>query len=272
VEGSYQKIEVRGASLFFHIFKAAVKSAVSCTFQNTDNNSMKNSRIILSIFLGMAGAVPIFPQNRVPDILRGEVQVEMETLNAFYHEDNTPPDIQTVRRRALEESAIYFSAMIYGWSFSYDIGERARGIEERFELKPLGAIPFGDPSLIPGEAELRGIYFHLWSDYRLNDSQKRRMAAWKSGTVRTIQGLGGSALGPPKEDDDWFTLKKTALEDAARSAIRAALRGNERNRPKQAHGFIGLAQFPLYGLIGGGLSVSARFLLELTEIVPFAAY
>ncbi|MDR1901189.1 MAG: hypothetical protein LBQ88_02750 [Treponema sp.] len=234
---------------------------------------MKNSRIILSIFLGIAGfTLPLFPQSRVPDILRGEVQVETEPLNAFYVQDNTPPGIQTIRRRALEESAAYFSAMIYGWSFSYDIGERARGIEENFELKPLGSIPFGDPSLVPTEVELRGIYFHLWSDYRLKDSQKRRMMLWRSGTVKTIQGLGSSALGPPKGDDDWFTFKRTALEDAARSAIRAALRSNERNRPKQAHGFISLAQFPLYGLAHGGLAVSARFLLELTEIVPFAAY
>jgi hypothetical protein len=233
---------------------------------------MKTGSIILSIFLGIAGAVPLFPQSRVPDILRGEVQVEMENLNAFYNEDNTPPGIQTVRRRALEEASIYFSAMIYGWSFTYDIGERARGIEENFELKPLGSIPFGDPSLVPTDAGVRGIYFHLWSDYRLTDSQRRRMTIWRSGTIKTIQGLGNSSLGPPKEGDDWFTLKKTALEDAARSAIRETLRGSERNRPKQAQGFISLAQFPRYGLARGGLSVSARFLLELTEIVPFAAY
>jgi hypothetical protein len=50
------------------------------------------------------------------------------------------------------------------------------------------------------------------------------------------------------------------------------LRGQERNRPKEAHGFISLAAFPSYWIDGGRWAVSARFRVELAGIVPFAAY
>jgi hypothetical protein len=74
------------------------------------------------------------------------------------------------------------------------------------------------------------------------------------------------------EVSDWFSIKKTALEDAARAAVRAMLRGSERNRPKEARGFISLAAFPYYYMDAGRWSCSARFRVETVEIIPFSAY
>jgi hypothetical protein len=167
---------------------------------------------------------------------------------------------------------MYFSAMIYGWSFTYDIGERARGIEENFELEALGTIPFGDPGLKATEAELRGMVFHLWSDYNLNEKQKNRLEIWKAGQVRGIQGTGEGLVGTPAEEGDWFAIKRAALESAAKTSIRAMLQSAGRNRPKQALGFISLAQFPRYWISGGRVMASARFLVEVKETIPFAAY
>jgi hypothetical protein len=69
-----------------------------------------------------------------------------------------------------------------------------------------------------------------------------------------------------------MSIRKAGLEDAARSAIRAMLRGSERNRPKEASGFISLAAFPNYFMDGGHWAAAARFRVEITEIIPFAAY
>jgi hypothetical protein len=52
-----------------------------------------------------------------------------------------PPDTETAGGRAPDESALFFSAMIYGWSFNYDIGEKVRGIAEGFTLTPWGLSP-----------------------------------------------------------------------------------------------------------------------------------
>jgi hypothetical protein len=219
---------------------------------------------LLGLVLGFSG----FAQ----EVLRGEVRVDLEPVYARYMDAPYPLDTATAQRRALEEAAMFFSAMIYGWSFQYDIGERARRAPENFELSPLGEIPFGDPGLYATDAELRGLQLHLWADYRPTEAQKRRLAGWRSGTIRSAQANGEGPLGGPVEGGDWVSIKRTALEDAARAAVRAILRGNERNRPKEARGFIALSAFPVYWIDAGQWMVSARFKVEITEITPFSAY
>jgi hypothetical protein len=54
--------------------------------------------------------------------------------------------------------------------------------------------------------------------------------------------------------------------------VRAILQGGERNRPKEVRGFIALAAFPVFGLDAGRWLVSAHFRVDITEIIPFAAY
>ena len=206
------------------------------------------------------------------EVLRGEVRVDLEPVYGAYVDVEYPLSTESAQRRALEEAALFFSAMIYGWSFSYDIGERARGIAEDFQLEALGTIPFGDPGLRATDARLEDMRLYLWTDYRLTEAQKRRVGAWKTGTIRSAQALGHGPLGGPVETSGWIEIKKTALEDAARAAVRAMLRGSERNRPKEARGFISLAAFPRYFMDEGRWAVSAHFRVEVVEILPFAAY
>jgi hypothetical protein len=167
---------------------------------------------------------------------------------------------------------MFFSAQIYGWSFHYDIGERARGIAEEFELTPLGEIAWGDPGLYVTHAKFENRVLSVWMDFRPTDAQRRRLEMWKLGNIRTAQAIGYSPLGGPAEISDWIAVKKKALEDSARTAIRAMLQGSERNRPKEAAGFISLLAFPVYWLDSGRWAAQAKFRVEIKELVPFAAY
>jgi hypothetical protein len=223
-------------------------------------------RVVLSFLL--LSPLPLPAQ----EVLRGEVHIELEPVYGGFIDEEYPLNADTVRRRALEEAAMFYSAMIYGWSFHYDIGEKARGIREELELVPVGIIPFGDPGLRATDAEIRNRELRLWTDYRLTGAQQRRMRMWRSGTIRNAQAIGYGPLGGPKKMDDWMTIRKAGLEDAARSAIRAILRGSERNRPKEAAGFICLVSFPRYFMDSGFWAADARFRVEITEIIPFAAY
>jgi hypothetical protein len=224
--------------------------------------------LLLAGFIALSIPGPLAAQ----EALRGEVRVDLEPVYGAYVDVEYPLSTETARRRALEEAALFYSAMIYGWSFRYDIGERARGIAEEFELEARGTIPFGDPGLQATDARIEDRRLCLWTDYRLTGAQKRRVEAWKTGTIRSAQALGRGPLGGPAESSGWIEIKKTALEDAARAAVRAMLRGSERNRPKEARGFISLAAFPRYFMDEGRWAVSARFRVEVTEILPFAAY
>ncbi|MDR0722343.1 MAG: hypothetical protein LBF75_06055 [Treponema sp.] len=209
---------------------------------------------------------------RAQEVLRGEVRVDLEPVYGEYVDVVYPLDTESAYRRALEESALVYSAMIYGWSFEYAIGERARGIAEVFELSPLGTIPFGDPGLFVTDAQVKDMRLYLWTDYHLNEAQKRRMGLWKSGKIQTAQAIGHGPLGDPVTVADWFSIKKATLEDAARAAVRAMLRGSERNRPKEARGYLGLASFPTYWIDAGQWTTSARFRVDIKEIIPFGAY
>jgi hypothetical protein len=204
--------------------------------------------------------------------LRGQVWVELEPMPGQYVDDPGQPDIQSIRRRALEEASLFFSCMIYGWSFHYDIGERARNIDEELELSPQGSIVWGDPGLSATDAGLQDNRFYMWADFRPNAAQERWLKIWKTGTTRTAQAIGHGPLGGAVEIADWMSIKQAALEDAARTAIRAMLRAGERNRPKAVKGFISLAAFPNFYMDAGRWAAVGRFRVNITEIIPFAAY
>jgi len=210
------------------------------------------------------------------DVLRGEVKIELEPIYGGFVEDNYPLETEEIYRRALEMAALFFSAQIYGWAFHYDIGERARGIDEEFTLTPLGQIHWGDPRLRVTHADIHEFIFSAWMDYRPSDHQRQRIGMWRMGNVRTAQAIGYGPYGNPLENPDdiitWLSIRQAALEDAARAAIRAMLQGSERNRPKEASGFISLQNFPIFWVDGARWAANARFRVDVTEIIPFAAY
>ena len=211
--------------------------------------------------------VLVFPQ----EVLRGAIVVDLEPIYGFVVDEEYPLSADAAYRRVLEEAALFFSAQIYGWSFHYDIGERARDIDEELALEPEGEIRWGDPALRVTHASFLENKLEAWIDYRPRESQLNRLRAWRASQNRTAQGTGFCDPGTP-EASAWFDIRKTALEDAARAALREILRGSERNRPKQAHGYISLQTFPRYFVSGGRWVCSARFLVDIQEIVPFAVY
>jgi len=206
-----------------------------------------------------------------PYVIRGEVYVDLEPIYIGHIDEEYPLDIQTAGRRALDELSLFFSAMIYGWSFNYEVGERARGIVEQLDLEPIGAIQYGDPALRVTDTYIKDMQLRVWADFHLNDSLQRRYQLWRAGTAGNAQAIG---YGPSKIDEypGWIELKKMALEDAARAALRALLQGSERNRPREVTGFISLASFPRYYIDSGRWAASARFRVQITEIIPFSVY
>jgi hypothetical protein len=244
--------------------------------------------LLPAVLLALPFGRPVRAENFYPghdvEVLRGELRIDMEPIYGGFIDLEYPLQTETLRRRALEEAAMLFSAMIYGWSFHYDVGERARGIEEDFSLSPLGLIPWGDSGLRVTDGEIRDQRLCVWTDYWPDESQRRRIAMWRAGRIRSVQAQGRGPPGTPAVSDPaapadngapprlWLDYRREGLEDAARAAVRAILRGSERNRPKEVKGFIALAAFPVFGMDSGRWLVSAHFRVDITEIIPFAAY
>jgi hypothetical protein len=228
------------------------------------------------------------------EALRGEVRLDLEPVYGFFTDEvpegmvrleaaQPPLAFEEAKSRAAREAAMLYGAMIYGWSFHYDIGEKARGFPEDLQLEPQGTVLSGDPRLEITDVHIRDMRLYLWSDYRPGVAQKNRLSMWKAGTTRSAQAAGRGPLGDtarPRsdgadendEDPAWLAVKRAALEDAARAAIRAMLRASERNRPREAEGYISLAAFPRFFLDKGQWTVTARFYVNITELHPFAAH
>ncbi|MCL2128499.1 MAG: hypothetical protein FWH38_09610, partial [Treponema sp.] len=155
----------------------------------------------------------------------------------------------------------------------YDIGERARGIAEDFDVfEAMGEVRWGDPRLSVTDTEYRDLKLRIWTDYRLDVTQRKRMGMWRMGTVRNAQATGYCPIQGPLPDSAWQDIRKAVLKDAARAAVREMLRGSERNRPKEASGFISLASFPRFYIDSGRWAANARFRVQISEVIPFAAY
>jgi hypothetical protein len=232
-------------------------------------------RVNSAIFLLFFPVFCLFSQGRDTGtheyVLRGEVIVEFEPIFAGHVDDEYPLDVQTAGRRALQEAAVLYSAMVYGWSFNYEVGEKARRIEEKLDMDPVATIRFGDPGLRVTNTEIRDANFLVWTDYNLSDAQQSRVQVWRTGMIRNAQAVG---YGPSVMDEypGWLAVKKAALDDAARTALRSMLRGSERNRPKEVNGFISLASFPRFFVESGRVAAAARFRVQIVEIIPFSAY
>ncbi|MCL2042651.1 MAG: hypothetical protein FWG89_00780 [Treponema sp.] len=208
-----------------------------------------------------------------PDTLRGEAWIDLDPVYGDRVDIESPLTPEISGRRVLQETALYFSGMIYGWSFHYHIGERARGIAEDFSVfEPMGEIVWGDPRMRITEVENRDMQLRLWADYHMDEAQQRRIHLWRTGTSRNAQAMGYVSIFGSSPDDGWFEIRNALIKDAARAAVREMLRGTERNRPKEASGFISLASFPRFFMDSGQWAAEVRFRVQINEIIPFAVH
>ena len=95
---------------------------------------------------------------------------------------------------------------------------------------------------------------------------------WSKGNVRPAQAIGFSYTHSPLGEAAWLEVRRLALEDSARAAVRAMLQGSERNRPRQVTGYISLERFPAYWIDSGRWATRARFRVDIIEIIPFAVH
>lgn len=200
------------------------------------------------------------------ETLRGRFDVELEPVSSMKAGDPYPLDAPTAYRRALDEAALAFAAMIYGWRFEYDVGDRSRAIAERFETEALGSVPFGDPRLAATDASTENAVLRVWIEYAMDGTQARSYALARQGSARSAQGTGSAPL------SDGPAGKAAALRDAARAAVRSVLAAAGRNRPKAAYGTALLDEVPRYRVDAGRYECDARFRVTIAEVVPHQAF
>ncbi len=197
-------------------------------------------------------------------VLRGEFWADLEPVSKAGEIWPVPP--AEAGKRILAEAAWVFSALVYGFEYSYTPYDSARGLKERFELSSLGSI--APEELSPaGAARTKSSYeLRAFVDYRVDEAQAKLMASYLLDPWKGSQGIGRADILGGVE------ARAAAYSDALREAVRAYLRDVTPNKPRLVRGRVAFERMPSLSLVGGYYLVQARVRVMTLETLPYAAY
>jgi hypothetical protein len=191
--------------------------------------------------------------------------IELQPL-ARLEPDQPQKPIRTAEQELLEEGRVLFSAMIYGWTFSYIPGDLSRQVKESFTLTPVAEIPWGSARLKVRETEREEAKLWARMSYALNDDESQRRLAWESNTAALSTGRGQAKV------SEGASARMASLRDAVRDAIRRSLDSRYINKPRQVDGEVVLWDDPIILVGSGAYSTSAKVKLMVRELVPYRIF
>jgi len=198
------------------------------------------------------------------DYVTGEFWAELEPM--IPQGGDYPLSQDDAIRTVLEEARYVFSGMIYGFRYRYTPSDRARQVNEVFELKPVAQIAEGDPRLrvMSTRREEKRIWIRF--RYMLDSAQASWLSAWQSNTISTASGAGEKELweGPPN--------KILAIEAAVKQAIRDYLRTQTRNKPRESTGKVLLDDVPRIIMDSGAYHATVTVKVRVDRIVPYQVF
>ena len=198
-----------------------------------------------------------------PVILSGRFFVQLEPAGPFEPEVF---DEELAINRLLDEASFVFSAMIYGFDFTYTPLDTARSVAEEFEISPVHSIAAGDPALeVKAGRFSDGIYYADIS-YRLSDSQIPWYDSWESGASIDVISRGEGSLTGGLEG------KLDSLRDAVKQALRDHLRPRLYNKPRRVDGRARLNTVPDITMASGRFRSRAGVTLEIDEILEYEIF
>jgi hypothetical protein len=177
-----------------------------------------------------------------------------------------PLPVDVAEKDILELGRVLFSGMIYGWTFTYNPGDKARNVTETFTLTPVAQVAWGNPRLRVTETEVSDA--RLWARiaYSLDDEESLRRSSWDSNTALLSTGSGSESVmvGPGG--------REASLRAAIRDAIRRSLDTRWVNKPRQVDGAVVLWEDPVTIVGSGTYTTQAKIKLMVRELVPYRIF
>jgi hypothetical protein len=181
-------------------------------------------------------------------------------------ETQYPLSKETVAKQILEEARLYISAMIYGYSFSYTPSDRSRSVEDRFELRPIAEIAWGDPGLKIIDSEKRSGRVWAKVGYNMANYQLIRRTSWSSNAIPTSVGVGNGTLLKGIEG------KRLSFQESVKQAIRDHARKRVYNKPREITGEVLVWDAPSVGIGSGSYRSTVKIKLFIKELIPYTVY
>lgn len=168
--------------------------------------------------------------------------------------------------RIKEVAPFLISGMVYGWKFVYTPSDKARGVEEYFELTPI-------QSLNPQVEKINYAYpwvqddkLNCWCEYVRTESQIQNYYLWSSIQNPVIHGRGVGEL------EKGFDGISDAAADALKEAVRSYFRNTIKNKPKEIRGSVLVRNIPTIGIKAGQYIINLDFFLECDRILEYKMY
>jgi hypothetical protein len=177
-----------------------------------------------------------------------------------------PESPETLRLRLLEQARVVIGAMIYGYRFVYTPSDRARGVADRFEVTPIGEVPWGDPRLSVVWVLRQKDRISGRIAYELADFQSARRRAWSTNTLPTATGRAEESLFAGPE------ARQQSLTKAIEQAIRDYARGRMDNKPRELRGEVVIWEPPYTVFGAGSYQTTVKVKLRIDEAVPYRVF
>ncbi|MBN2440821.1 MAG: hypothetical protein JXJ04_05730 [Spirochaetales bacterium] len=220
---------------------------------------MKRIIVILLFFISL---FPIYPD---AEKLTITLWTELEPFIVFEGDTSPLPEKEAVKR-ILEQARIIFSAMIYGYAFTYTPYDKQRQVAEYFDLRPLYEIVWGDPNLNVIRSEVRDKRLYITVHYTCMDFQVSRLEAWDTLAIPSAYGRGTG---------DYFKgypEKMNSLKNAMKEAIRGYMRKRTFNKPKEISGELVLMEMADTIVNAGEYITTAKVKLNIKEVIPYKVF
>ena len=185
-------------------------------------------------------------------------------LEEAYDKDAEQYDFPIKRMRTI--APFVLSGMVYGWNFVYVPSDKARGVEEYFEVTEVVSSDVIKGGITYSSPWIENNNLNCWVEYTRTDSQVQNYNLWSSIQNPVIGGIGYGSI------EKGFDGIEEAARDSLKSAIRNYYRKLVKNKPKEISGSVLIRNLPTLGIDAGRYVINLDFFLECGRIVEYSVY
>lgn len=173
----------------------------------------------------------------------------------------------------LEEARWTFAGMVWGFDYSYTPSDKARAIEERFDIEPRSPESIAAMRLHAASARLAGTTLLVTVEFYPETPARAELASWKTVSA-AAQGLGSAPMlsAAAAGSMGQVLARRDATTAAIREALRAYLRTVTHNKPREVRGSFSFCAPPRIVVRDGSWVASVRLYTRVDEILSYGAY
>lgn len=165
-----------------------------------------------------------------------------------------------------EVAPFLISGMVYGWDFVYTPSDKARNVEEYFEIQEKKLSDAEIYGISYSSAWVENERLNCWCEYTRTPFQVQNYNLWASIQNPVIHGYGYGNV------SDGFDGIVAAAKDALKNAVREHYRAKIKNKPKEITGSVLIRKEPLIGIDEGRYTIKLDFFLEYDTIINYNVY